>query len=166
MFDFLKRKQKQAPLGTITVQGKTIKNITPLGNKHSPGVTKAGRLSFTGFLDGKKVKMYSAFSQRQVELNHAIRDVQFGGLNFPEIVASEKNLIVEEWISGKSLKELDEKSINEAAELVSFFLRSCKDAKDFQNLAVSYHDAFCYIEDYLEVTPSRAAQAIVQSSGG
>ncbi|WP_442488283.1 phosphotransferase [Halomonas litopenaei] len=151
---FFNKKVAETPLGSITVQDRTITDLTPLGSKHSPGMTKAGRLSFAGWMNGRKVKVYSAFSPRQVALSHAIRELPASGLSFPAILAHNDELVVEEWIPGQSLKQIersraDKAPIAAAAEAVSRFLEMAQSDERFRALADEHAGAFCYIDDYL-----------------
>jgi hypothetical protein len=82
----------------------TIVEVEPLGNWLTPGVTKAGRLSFSGWVDGQKVKVYSAHSKAQVALRLDLESVSFASFCFPEVVAYDDRFVVETWIDGQGLK--------------------------------------------------------------
>ena len=55
--------------GFLVIGGAVVSDLVPLGGYHQPGLTKAGRLSFSGYCDGRKVKVYSAHSSAQIVNN-------------------------------------------------------------------------------------------------
>ena len=92
--------------GTVTVNGYLITNLIPLGGYRQPGITKAGRASFSGMFEGKKVKVYNTYSADQTKLRVSLESTDLGQQFFPKLVASDKNHVVEEWIDGLPLKKL------------------------------------------------------------
>ena len=93
--------------GTITVNGQIITDLIPLGGYCRPGITKAGRASFSGMLEGKKVKVYSAYSANHAKLRVSLEPTELGRQFFPRLIVSDKTHIVEEWIDGLPFKKID-----------------------------------------------------------
>ncbi len=135
--------------GTLCVGGKIVSELRPLGGFHQPGVTKAGRLSFAGFCEGRKVKVYSAFSSEQIALRHAVQEVDLGGCAFPEIVASDDHLVAEAWIEGASAAVLKGNELSHAEAAIREFLYANRHSELMLRLAKGNVGAFCYLQDYL-----------------
>lgn len=83
---------------SAVIGGKLINQIQPLGGKP---VSKAGLITASGNLEGQRVKLYSMFSESQVALRTNLHALP-GGILLPRLVSYEENIIVEEWIHGKS----------------------------------------------------------------
>ena len=139
------------PDSTITIDGKTIQNLVPLGGYRVPGITKAGRLSFSGICDGRKVKVYSLSSPSQGSLRAAIQspEIALDGLSFPEIIASDQFLVAEAWIEGLRVDRLSRSQRHEARLMLSSFMHDCRNSPDLLNIAANHQCSFCYIHDYL-----------------
>ena len=75
--------------GKITVNGKVITDLVPLGGYRQPGITKAGRTSFSGLFDGKRVKVYSTYSAGQAKLRVSLESTDLGQRFFPRLIASD-----------------------------------------------------------------------------
>ena len=88
----------------LVVGSEVVTHVTPLGNWLTPGVTKAGRISFSGVFRGRRVKVYSAYSAEQVKLRVFLDSLPFSGFSFPAVLAYDDRLIVEEWIEGREMK--------------------------------------------------------------
>lgn len=145
----MRRVNRTAFPGSITVCGLVIDSLRPLGGYRQLGVTKAGRLSFAGLCDGRKVKVYSAFSTAQVALRLAVQKHSFPGCAFPQIIATDGLLIVEAWVEGEAVASLPEAQRLEAADAVSSFLISVQTDPALLALAREYAGSFCYLNDYL-----------------
>jgi hypothetical protein len=126
----------------LDVAGIRIKSVEPLGNWLTPGVTKVGRLSFRGVFEGKKVKVYSPHSAAQVELRRAVETLSLSSFAFPELVASDDQFVVEEWITGEGLKQA---SNSHTCRMIDE-LHSATGQLDGQ---WREDPSFCYLEDYL-----------------
>src|SRR4030042_5143959 len=116
--------------GRITVNGKVITDLVPLGGDRQPGITKAGRVSFSGLFECKRVKVYSTYSADHANLRGSFESTGLGQQFFPRLIVSDKTHVVEEWIDGLPLKKLDCSLFERAAEEIRRFLSECqKDRK-------------------------------------
>ena len=135
--------------GKITVNGKMITDLVPLGGYRQLGITKAGRASFSGLFEGKKVKVYSTYSADQAKLRVSLESTDLGQQFFPRLIVSDQTYVVEEWIDGLPLKKLDSSLSQRAAKEIRRFLSECRDSKELIRVAAHYEGAFCYFQDYL-----------------
>jgi hypothetical protein len=135
--------------GIITVNGKAITDLVPLGGYRRPGITKAGRASFSGLLEGKRVKVYSAYSVNHANLRMSLESTDLGRQFFPRLIISDKVYLVEEWIDGLPLKKIDRSLFERAAEEIKRFLSECRNSKELIHVAAHHAGAFCYFQDYL-----------------
>jgi hypothetical protein len=135
--------------GKITVDGKVIAELVPLGGYRRLGMTKAGRASFSGLFEGKKVKVYSTNSADQAKLRVSLESTDLGRQFFPRLIASDKTHIVEEWIDGVPLKKVESPSFERAAGEIEGFLYECRNRQELIRLAANHAGAFCYFQDYL-----------------
>ena len=135
--------------GTITVDGKDVTDLAPLGGYHTPGITKAKRLSFSGRCEGRKVKLYSVYSAAQADLRVAFQKTDYGHRYFPEIVAHDQTHIVEEWIDGVPFKKLNKALQARGSAEIKCFLSQCGQSEELIQLAAAHRGAFCYFRDYL-----------------
>jgi hypothetical protein len=134
--------------GVVRVGDKTIEALHALGTRR-PGLTRAGRLSLAGLCEGRKVKVYSAHSRRQIELRLALQDAYQGTLRFPAVIACSDHLVVEEWVDGTTLANADMPARESAMAAVQRFIRENHDSPALNALAQEFADAFCYFEHYL-----------------
>lgn len=135
--------------GKITVNGKVITDLAPLGGYRQLGITKAGRVSFSGLFEGKKVKVYSTYSAEHAKLRVGLESTDLGRQFFPRLIVSDKTHVVEEWIDGLPLKKLDGSFFERAAEETKRFLSECQNSKELIRVADHHVGAFCYFQDYL-----------------
>lgn len=135
--------------GKIIVNGKAITDLIPLGGYRQLGITKAGRASFSGLLEGKKVKVYSAYSMDHANLRAGLESTDLGRRFFPRLIMSDKTYMVEEWINGPPLKKIGSSLFELAAEEITGFLSECRNSKELIQLAANHQGAFCYFQDYL-----------------
>jgi len=135
--------------GKITVNGKVITDLVPLGGYRQPGITKAGRVSFSGMFEGKRIKVYSTYSAAQAKLRLSLESLDIGRRFFPRLILSDKNYIVEEWIDGLPLTKVGRSSYKQAADYIERFLSECRNSEELIRLAGNHRGAFCYFQDYL-----------------
>lgn len=144
---FLGRKSQSAgEFGSVSVGGVVIDNLRPLGGFRSPGVTKAGRLSFQGTCGGVKVKVYSALKPDQVKFRVALQSFNAFGLAFPPLIAYDARLVVEQWIDGVPIRNANAAERLRAKSEINSFLRNIRAEIE---LALAHRSAFCYFDDYL-----------------
>jgi len=135
--------------GSIRLSTTTITELRPLGRVVRPGITKAGRLSFSGMCGGRKVKVYSALRPEQVQLRLAVQSLSNQQWAFPEVIAYDHSLIVEAWIEGESVANSGLEKRKQAIAAVQDFFDSCWRSEQVIGLASEHQSAFCYFEDYL-----------------
>lgn len=135
--------------GKITVNGKVITDLMPLGGYRQLGITKAGRVSFSGLFEGKRVKVYSTYSADHAKLRVSLESTDLGQQFFPRLIMSDKTHMVEEWIDGLPLTKLDCSLFDRAAEEIKKFLSECQNSKELIQMAARHIGAFCYFQDYL-----------------
>jgi|GEM_PF-1241977 len=135
--------------GKITVNGKIITDLAPLGGYRQLGITKAARASFSGLFEGKRVKVYSTYSADQAKLRVSLEPTELGRQFFPRLIVSDQTYMVEEWIDGLLLKKIDSSLRQRAAEEIRGFLSDCRESKELIHLAAHHEGAFCYFQDYL-----------------
>lgn len=136
----LVKRFKSSNFFDLNIGGVKVQNVAPLGNLLTPGITKAGRLSFSGYVGSRKVKIYSAFSVDQIALRVDISNFGFEKFCFPEVVAHDEFFIVEEWINGCVLND------KESGKVISNIINELHEAKtNFDGC----ESGFCYLQDYL-----------------
>jgi len=135
--------------GTISIGNHRISHLAPLGRARHPGITKAGRLSFSGQCDGSKVKVFSVFSPQQAALRVALQRKTFAGCAFPDIVAADDALIAEAWVPGTTVSELAPTERQNAYVAVAAFLEDLRTRCDLADTARTFPTAFDYIGHYL-----------------
>ena len=143
MFSFLRR-----PAGgqflDLAIGDEVVSSLTPLGNWLTPGVTKAGRISFRGVFRGRKVKVYSACSVEQIQLRLFLDGANFTGFSFPSVLASTDHLIVEEWIEGREMNP-----VAGFEDRTSTIIDELHAATGLIRPVWLEQSPFCYFEDYL-----------------
>lgn len=150
--NFLRRGQRGFSAnfpGSIRVAEFEVTDLKPLGGFFQPGVTKAGRLSFAGYCNGRKVKVYSAQGSAQIALRQAVQNIDFSVCAFPELIAVDENLVVEAWVEGRSVEALGSSARRGVEQDIRVFLEANLLRGDLRNLARQHAGAFCYFEDYL-----------------
>lgn len=135
--------------GMIRVAQFEITGLKPLGGFRQPGVTKAGRLSFAGFCEGRRVKVYSAYSAAQNSLRKSLQELDFSPCAFPELIAMDEHLVVEAWVEGQSVASLQGSARQQAELSVRSFLEDNLSRTDLQSVVTEHGEAFCYLQDYL-----------------
>ena len=128
-----------------------VDNLQPLGGIFKPGITKAGRLSISGYLNsGKKVKLYNSFKKEQVYLRKVLGEsFKKQDILFPPIISNDDNFIIEEWIEGKTLAKINPKIIEQHRENIKQFLKKIHNDPFFCEIANNNLNSFCYLKDYL-----------------
>lgn len=135
--------------GKITVDGRVIADLVPLGGYRRPGITKAGRVSFSGMFEGKRVKVYGTYSADHAKLRLSLEPTDLGRQFFPRLIASDETHIVEEWIDGVPLKKVEGSLFERAAGEIERLLYECRNSRELIRLAANHAGAFCYFQDYL-----------------
>jgi len=128
-----------------------ITNLNPLGGMFKKGVTKAGRISLSGNLnDGRKVKVYESFNSNQIKLRKKLgTQLKNEDVLLPPLIANDGNFIVEEWIAGKTLSAIKPDILEKHSGRLINFLEKIHFDSDFNKIANSYKNSFCYLSDYL-----------------
>ena len=101
-----------------------------------------GNFSASGFFRKKKVKIYSPVEKSQIKLREEISKSKLGKY-FPKLIGYNKKFIVEEWINGKTLKELKYRSKKRKIFIEKKIFSIINDLKRFKPQKKSY--SFDYI---------------------
>ena len=128
-----------------------IEKLKPLGGMFKPGITKAGRVSLSGFLeDGTKVKVYNSYNFDQIRLRKNLDSyLKNDTVLFSPVITSDKLFVVEKWIKGKSFSDLKPKMLEKfSLELINF-LSKIHNESPFIELARANSNSFCYLRNYL-----------------
>ncbi len=102
-----------------------------------------GNFSASGFLGKKKVKIYSPVEKSQIKLREEISKSKLRKY-FPKLIGYNKKFIVEEWINGKTLKELNYQSKKKKMFIEKKIFSIINDLKKFKSKKNSL--SFDYIE--------------------
>ncbi len=87
----------------LIVNNITINNLKPTKNTFK---NKNNKFSAKGYIGNNKVKIYEVFDQNQGRLMEFISKNKELSKYFPKLITYNEKFIVEEWIKGKTLKEL------------------------------------------------------------
>lgn len=118
----------------ITVNNFKFQNLRPLKKKF---INKNNKFSAKACINNKEVKIYEVFDQNQGELREFVSNHHKLSKFFPKLITYNEKYIVEQWVYGPTLKEIDYKNIDQSNEV-----------KKFINLmwSIKYHkEVFDYI---------------------
>lgn len=136
--------------GRLAVNNKQIQDLHALGGYHRPGMTKVGRLSLRGKIDGDKVKVYTAASPSQSALIQSLSASKFmTDVRFAPVVVTDGDVIVEKWIDGKPVNKLLSSEQSAAKAKLKDFLAELHAMPLVAVDLDSKSSPFCYINDYL-----------------
>tara|TARA_B100001093_G_scaffold388078_1_gene374165 strand:- start:354 stop:1004 length:651 start_codon:yes stop_codon:yes gene_type:complete len=88
----------------IIINGFTIENLTPIKKSF---INKNKKFSARGFIDKKKVKIYEVFDKKQGSLREFVSNHKELSAYFPNLIAYDEKFIVEEWLEGNTLMEIN-----------------------------------------------------------
>lgn len=92
---------------SIELEGVRIRNVRPAKRLRAGIATnKAGRVVLTGDGPSGPVKIFEAMSPEHAEFIHQYSGVSLDGYSFPPVIARCEQLLVCEWVSGKSLSHM------------------------------------------------------------
>jgi serine/threonine protein kinase len=90
-------------ISKIIVNNKLISNLKPIRNSFK---NTNNKFSAKGLFNGRKVKIYEIFDKKQGPLMEFISKHKELSEYFPNLITFDEKFIVEQWINGKTLKEL------------------------------------------------------------
>ena len=90
----------------IIINDIVVDNLEPIRNSFK---NKNNKFSARGFIGLKKVKIFEVFDKNQGFLLEFISKHKVLSQYFPKLITFNKKFIVEEWVNGKTLKELNKK---------------------------------------------------------
>ena len=111
-------------MSELKIKNFIIKDLKPIRKNFK---NKNNKFSAQGYLDTKKVKIYEIFDFKQGNLREFISNHKQLSNFFPKVLIFNERFIVEEWVDGKTLKELNftkskifpyEKNIRKIIELM------------------------------------------------
>lgn len=91
-------------LDKIVINNITIRNLEPTKKNF---INKNFKFSAKGYLNDKKVKIFEVFDKNQGKLREFISNHNELSIFFPKLISYDNKYIVEEWVYGKTLKELN-----------------------------------------------------------
>ncbi len=91
----------------ISVGNTTIENIEPIRNSFK---NKNNKFSAKGYILQNKVKIFEVFDKKQGQLFEFISKNNELSKYFPKLILYDDKYIVEEWIDGETLKEINNKN--------------------------------------------------------
>ena len=104
----------------ILVNKIKIKKLRPLRKSF---INKNNKITATGYYKKIKVKVYEVHDKNQGKLRKLISNYKDLSKYFPKLISFNDKFIVEEWVDGKTLKELNlSKSEFKVSEVLIFFL--------------------------------------------
>jgi serine/threonine protein kinase len=127
----------------IVINKIKIKRLKPLRKNF---INKNKKLTATGYYKNIKVKVYGVHDKHQGKLREFVSNRKNLSKYFPKLIAFNNKFIVEEWIEGKTLKELNLKN--------SEFISKSEEIKKF--LEIMWSTKFEYtVFDYIEYIHKR-----------
>jgi hypothetical protein len=142
---FLSNLRNKSISSSIEVNGDVIRDISPL-KKTGSFVSSGNNVSFCGYINSKKVKIYKTHNNDSLKLRLKINNI-FRSENicfsFPDIIGVDRNFIIEEWIDGHVINES-----NLHKEIVINFLKSSS-VIDYNNDFFKNFNGFSYFDNFL-----------------
>ena len=97
----------------IIIDNIQVDNLEPLKNKF---INKNNKFSAKGYYKDIKVKVFETFDQNQGDLLAFVSNDKHLSTYFPKLLAYDNNYIIEEWLEGITLKELNKKNLKNIPE--------------------------------------------------
>ncbi len=97
-------------MNEIIIDNIKVDNLKPTKKKF---INKNKKFSAKGYYKDIKVKVYEVFDQNQGDLRAFISNHKYLSAYFPKLVTYNKKYIIEEWIDGKTLKQLNIKDLED-----------------------------------------------------
>ncbi len=91
-------------LDKIVINNITIRNLEPTKKNF---INKNFKFSAKGYLNDKKVKIFEVLDKNQGKLREFISNHNQLSIFFPKLISYDEKYVVEEWVYGKTLKELN-----------------------------------------------------------
>jgi serine/threonine protein kinase len=127
----------------IVINKIKIKKLKPLRKNF---INKNKKITATGYYNNIKVKVYGVHDKNQGKLRKFVSNCKNLSKYFPKLIAFNNKFIVEEWIEGKTLKELNLKN--------SEFISKSKEIKKF--IKIMWSTKYDYtVFDYIEYIHKR-----------
>lgn len=92
---------------SIIINHKKITNLKPLKKNFT---NKNKKFSAKGYIVDTKVKIYEVFDRNQGELREFVHNHHKLSKFFPKLITYDEKYIVEQWVEGKTLRELNMKN--------------------------------------------------------
>ena len=86
----------------VVIKDQTFEKLKPIKERFE---NKNNKFSAQGYYKDKKVKIYEVFDKNQGSLREFVSKHEQLSLYFPNLVLYDEKYIVEEWLSGKTLRE-------------------------------------------------------------
>ena len=86
----------------VVIKDQTFEKLKPIKERFE---NKNNKFSAQGYYKDKKVKIYEVFDKNQGSLREFVSKHEQLSLYFPNLILYDEKYIVEEWLSGKTLRE-------------------------------------------------------------
>lgn len=145
MKNFLSKFIKKNLNSSISINGDVITGISPL-KKSGSFLSSGNNVSFCGYINSNKVKIYQACNQDSLKLRLTINSffkTENKCFSFPKVISVFNDYIIEEWIDGHSL---DNQEIHK--KLVTDFLNLSSTINYKSDFFINYN-GFSYFDNFL-----------------
>ncbi len=145
MKNILSNLRKKSFNSSITINGDVVSYISPL-KKIRSFVSSGNNVSFCGYINSKKVKIYKSYNNDSLKLRLKINSIFKSEkicFRFPDVIGVDRSFIIEEWIDGHVINQSDLHK-----EIVSNFLE-CSTLIDYNNDFFNNFKGFSYFDNFL-----------------
>ena len=125
----------------VVIKDQTFEKLKPIKERFK---NKNNKFSAQGYYKDKKVKIYEVFDKNQGSLREFVSKHEQLSLYFPNLVLYDEKYIVEEWLSGKTLREtisnnlIDAEYANELKKIIKLMWSINYNEKTFDYIDYIY----------------------------
>ena len=125
----------------VVIKDQTFEKLKPIKERFK---NKNNKFSAQGYYKDKKVKIYEVFDKNQGSLREFVSKHEQLSLYFPNLVLYDEKYIVEEWLSGKTLREtifnnlIDAEYVNELKKIIKLMWSINYNEKTFDYIDYIY----------------------------
>ena len=125
----------------VVIKDQTFEKLKPIKERFK---NKNNKFSAQGYYKDKRVKIYEVFDRNQGSLREFVSKHKQLSLYFPNLVLYDEKYIVEEWLSGKTLREtisnnlIDSEYVNELKKIIKLMWSINYNEKTFDYIDYIY----------------------------
>lgn len=125
----------------VVIKDQTFEKLKPIKERFE---NKNNKFSAQGYYKDKKVKIYEVFDKNQGSLREFVSKHDQLSLYFPNLILYDEKYIVEEWLSGKTLREtisnnlIDSEYVNELKKIIKLMWSINYNEKTFDYIDYIY----------------------------